>query len=145
MSLVWKDVCDDIVTALNGASYEGPLVITDQARRAYLPRFDDQSLSELQVVVAPAEVDFTFAGRKRSRQLDQLSVAVHVVSPSNTIELEEIDDVFQLANEIIDKLSAADSTFGGKHMISAGLSPVFDPDVFERHLAVWVVPVFAFK
>lgn len=145
MALEWVSVCDDIVTALNGASYEGPLVITDQARRAYLPKFDDNSLSDFQVVVAPAEVNLTFAGRKRSRQLDELSIAVHVLSAAPVIDLDDIDAVFILANEIIDKVSAAGTKFGGKSMVSAGLTPVFDQDVFEQHAAVWVIPVFAFR
>lgn len=144
-SLDWAEICDDIVSALNGASYAGEIVITNQAVRGYLPKFDDRSLGELQVVVAPADIDLKFETRKRRRTMDGLSVAVHIVSPNNTIDVDEIDKYFILAGEVIDIISAKDTKFGGRSMIAAGLTPTFDPDVFEKHLAVWVTPVFAFK
>lgn len=138
----WKTPCEAIVAELNGASYTGSLVITDQATRAYLPRFDDQRLSDLQVVVAPIELDITLQTRARRRTLDGMSVGVHIVSKAPTIDIDEIDAVFDLAGEVASLLTRPGKTFGGKTIISAGVTAVFDREVFERHLAVWVTPVF---
>ena len=138
----WKTPCEAIAAELNGASYSGTLVITDQAVRAYLPRFDDQHLGALQVVVAPIELDLSLQTRARRRTLDGMSIGVHIVSKAPTIDLDEIDDVFTLAGEVVSILTRPNKQFGGKTIISAGVTAVFDREVYERHLAVWVTPVF---
>lgn len=117
-------LCDAVVTALNGHTFRIPL----QAKRAYLPRLDIASLKALTVRVAPRVSDEQLVSRGNSR-ID-ITVDIGVARNVDPDDFARVDELVELVEQIMDfmRQRSFDSP------AAAWISQRNDPVVSPKHL-----------
>lgn len=89
-------VADSILAELNANAFSQPIV----AKRLYVPNFDLEDGSQLQVTVVPRDVEIT--GLDRRRDTNEISVDVAVQKKFTKGDAAEIDPLVGLVEEIAD-------------------------------------------
>lgn len=89
-------VADSILAELNAATFSQQIV----AKRLYVPNFDLEDSTQLQVNVVPRDVEIT--GLDRRRDMNEVSVDIAVQKKFTKGDAAEIDPLVGLVEEIAD-------------------------------------------
>lgn len=89
-------VADSIIAELNVTSFGQPFV----AKRLYVPNFDLEDVSQLQVTVVPRDVEIT--GLDRRRDMNEISIDLAVQKKFTKGDAAEVDPLVGLVEEIAD-------------------------------------------
>jgi hypothetical protein len=131
MSSLIADLCDAMVTSLNGAS----LSQTFTAQRLYQVRYTESELSTLRVSVTPGPAQWNTVARDvDDRQVD-VDVAVQKKLPAQ-YDNDDVDALLVLVEEIVEHFRQAALSAGSINVIcmERALVPGADSAVAREHL-----------